>query len=143
MGMGPHRLLWKKIWKLNILPKIWVFAWRVSHEILPTNSKIVSIRPTVNSECQRCEAERETLIHAKKDCPTARETLVCSGLGDRLLRNEFDRCINWLEAAMIILDKKAMEDFITFVWNSWNNKNNFTFQGRGECNHDLEQSLDS
>ncbi|KAK5840140.1 hypothetical protein PVK06_009020 [Gossypium arboreum] len=82
-----------------------VFSWRVGHEILPTNSKIASIRPTMNLDCQRCGAERETLIHAIKDYPTARETLVCGGLDDRLVRNEFDRCIGWLEAAMRILDK--------------------------------------
>ncbi|KAA3488631.1 reverse transcriptase [Gossypium australe] len=61
----------------------------------------------MNSECLRCGAERETLIHAIKDCPKARETLVCGGLDDRL-------------------------DFITLIWNSWNNKNNFMFQGKEE-----------
>ncbi|MBA0711565.1 hypothetical protein Golax_010732, partial [Gossypium laxum] len=94
MGMGPHRLFWKRIWKHKILLKIQVFAWRVGNEILPTNTKIATIRPTVNPACQRCGADKETLIHAIKDCPTARETLVCGGLDDKLVRNEFDSCID-------------------------------------------------
>ncbi|MBA0716196.1 hypothetical protein Golax_015047, partial [Gossypium laxum] len=132
MGVGPHRLFWKMIWQLKIIPKIRIFAWRVGHEILPTNSKIASIRPLMNLACQRCGADKETLIHALKDCPTARETLMCGGLDDRLVSNVFDRCIDWLEMALRILDKKAMENFITLIWNSWNNRNNFTFRGKEE-----------
>ncbi|MBA0798704.1 hypothetical protein Gohar_009269 [Gossypium harknessii] len=86
----------------------------------------------VNPACQRCGADKETLIHAIKDCPTARETLVCGGLDDKLVRNEFDSCIDWLEATMRLLDKKAIEDFIILIWNSWNNRNNFTFCGKEE-----------
>ncbi|MBA0818782.1 hypothetical protein Gohar_021576, partial [Gossypium harknessii] len=33
---------------------------------------------------------------------------------------------------MALLDKKAMEDFITPLWNSWNNMNNFIFRGKVE-----------
>ncbi|MBA0556557.1 hypothetical protein Golob_026646 [Gossypium lobatum] len=107
MGIGPYRLFWKRIWKHKILPKIQVFAWRVGNEILPTNTKIATIRPTVNSTCQQCGADKETLTHAIKDCPTARETLVCGGLDNKLVRNEFDSCIDWLEATMRLLDKKS------------------------------------
>ncbi|MBA0618692.1 hypothetical protein Godav_027997 [Gossypium davidsonii] len=83
MGMGPHRLFWKMIWQLKIIPKIRNFAWRVGHEILPTNSKIASIRPLMNLACQHCGADKETLIHALKDCPTARETLMIHNFSER------------------------------------------------------------
>ncbi|MBA0845115.1 hypothetical protein Goarm_022215 [Gossypium armourianum] len=33
---------------------------------------------------------------------------------------------------MRLLDKKAMEDLITILWNSWNNRNNFIFRGKEE-----------
>ncbi|KAK5817380.1 hypothetical protein PVK06_022304 [Gossypium arboreum] len=36
--------------------------------------------------------ERETPIHAIKECPTARGTLIYGGIDDRLVRNEFERC---------------------------------------------------
>ncbi|KAG8474103.1 hypothetical protein CXB51_033612 [Gossypium anomalum] len=128
IGMGPHRLFWKMIWKLKIIPKIYIFAWTVGHEIMPTNSKIATIQPFVNP----CP-EKETLIHTLKDCPTARETLKCGGLDYKLVSSVFDRCIDWLEMALRILDKKkAMENFITLIWNSWNNRNNFKFRGKEE-----------
>ncbi|MBA0781904.1 hypothetical protein Gotri_002785 [Gossypium trilobum] len=33
---------------------------------------------------------------------------------------------------MRLLDKKAMEDLITILWNSWNNRNNVIFRGKEE-----------
>ncbi|MBA0866689.1 hypothetical protein Goshw_023480 [Gossypium schwendimanii] len=58
--------------------------------------------------------------------------LSCSGLDDRLISGNFEPCIDWLEASMRLLDKKALEDFIIFLWNSWNSRNNFTFRGKVE-----------
>ncbi|MBA0760035.1 hypothetical protein Gotri_022825 [Gossypium trilobum] len=46
---------------------------------MPTNSRIASIRPNTNR----------------------------SGLGDRLISGDFENCIDWLEASIGLLDKKA------------------------------------
>ncbi|KAA3460544.1 reverse transcriptase [Gossypium australe] len=67
LGYGPHRCFWKNIWKLKMLQKIRVFAWRVGHEILPTKVKIASISSDVNVNCPRCGTEAETVIHALRD----------------------------------------------------------------------------
>ncbi|KAK5835682.1 hypothetical protein PVK06_011376 [Gossypium arboreum] len=93
--MGPHRLYWKMIWKLKILPKIRVFAWRVGHEIMPTNMKIDAIRPNVNSMCQCYRAVKEMLIHAIKECPLARATLACGGNNFTFRGKEKDAKIIW------------------------------------------------
>ncbi|MBA0876104.1 hypothetical protein Goshw_016968, partial [Gossypium schwendimanii] len=52
---------------------------RVSHEILPTNVKIASIRNGFNESYPRCGANAETLIHALCDCTTSREVLTIRG----------------------------------------------------------------
>ncbi|MBA0734159.1 hypothetical protein Gogos_018102 [Gossypium gossypioides] len=116
IGMGPHRLYWKIIWRLKILPIIRVFAWRVGHEIMPTNMKVGFNRPNVNPMCQRCGAAKETLIHAIKDCLSARATMTYGGLDDKLISFDLEHCINWLEADMRVLNKKFMEDLITLLW---------------------------
>ncbi|KAH1105744.1 hypothetical protein J1N35_009512 [Gossypium stocksii] len=41
IGFGPHRLYWKIIWKLKMLPNVKVFSWRIGHDILPTRNKMV------------------------------------------------------------------------------------------------------
>ncbi|MBA0816139.1 hypothetical protein Gohar_000832 [Gossypium harknessii] len=79
-----------------------------------------------------CGASVETLIHALKDCPTARAILTLGGLDGRLLNKDYSCCIDWIENAMRLLDKKAIVDFITTLWNSWNNQNNYVFRGKEE-----------
>ncbi|MBA0655846.1 hypothetical protein Goklo_008269 [Gossypium klotzschianum] len=132
IGYNPHRFLWKVLWKLDTLPKIWVFAWRVGHEILPTNSKIASIRQGLDKGCPRCGAETKTVLHALKDCPTSRAVLSIRGWSRSFISKNYDHCIDWLEDLMRVLDKRAMDDLITTLWNCWNNRKNFIFRGKEE-----------
>ncbi|MBA0793080.1 hypothetical protein Gohar_017512, partial [Gossypium harknessii] len=132
MGFGPHRFLWKALWKLDNIPKILVFTWRVGHEILPTNVKIASVQRGFGQECPRCGAEYETLIHALKDCPTSRAILSIAGLDNSIISKDYKCCIDCMEDMMRVLDRIAMADLMTTLWNCWNNRNNFLFRGKEE-----------
>ncbi|KAL1151424.1 hypothetical protein V6Z11_A09G041000 [Gossypium hirsutum] len=132
MGHGPHRIFWKALWKLDTLPKIRVFSWRVEHEILPTNVKIASIRHGFTKGCQRCEAEAGTLLYALRDCPTSRKVLLLGGWSESMFSKNYDHCIDWPEGTMCVLDRKAMADLMVLLWNCWNNRNNFIFRGKEE-----------
>ncbi|MBA0670440.1 hypothetical protein Goklo_029296 [Gossypium klotzschianum] len=132
MGYGPHRFLWKALWKLDTLPKIRVFVWRVGHEILPMNCKITSIRQGFDNGCPRYGAETETMLHALKDCPTSKAVLSTRGWSKSFIFKNYDHCIDWLEDLMRVLDKRAMADLMTTLWNCWNNRNNFIFRGKEE-----------
>ncbi|MFQ6641505.1 hypothetical protein Gotur_015235 [Gossypium turneri] len=50
----------------------------------------------------------------------------------KLLDGEYTRCVDWIEDAMGEMDLQAVSDFITTLWNSWNNKNNFISRGKEE-----------
>ncbi|MBA0669399.1 hypothetical protein Goklo_025319, partial [Gossypium klotzschianum] len=50
----------------------------------------------------------------------------------RFISNNYDRCIDWLEDLMRVLDNRAMADLMTILWNCWNNRNNFIFRGKEE-----------
>lgn len=113
VGFGPHRFYWKAIWKLDTLPKIRVFAWRVGHEILPTKVKIASIRNDLNRGCPRCGATDETLLHALRDCHISYDVLSIGGWDMRVMTKHFDSCVDWLESMLRILDNRAMADLIT------------------------------
>ncbi|KAL1165695.1 hypothetical protein V6Z11_A06G145900 [Gossypium hirsutum] len=84
----------------------------------------------VQGFCPRCTAKRETLIHSLKILPNSECLLSISGIDIRLLTKEYHYCINWLEDIKCVLDKKATTDFITTLWNSLNNRNNFIFRGK-------------
>ncbi|KAK5775953.1 hypothetical protein PVK06_043909 [Gossypium arboreum] len=132
MRYGPHKIFWKALWKLDTLPKIHVFTWRVGHEILPTNENIASIRHSFDTRCRRCRAEIETLLHALKDCPTSRAVLALGGWSDSIISKKYDHCIDWLEDMIRVLDKRKMANLMAILWNCWNNRNNFIFRGKEE-----------
>ncbi|KAG8483709.1 hypothetical protein CXB51_022474 [Gossypium anomalum] len=111
IGYGPHRLYWRIIWKLKMLPKIKVFSWRIGHDILPTYANIARIRHNFSTTCPRCKNNEESLIHALKECPKVRETLTIGGFNNRFLDGSYSRCIDWLEDILRELDSKATADF--------------------------------
>ncbi|KAH1063678.1 hypothetical protein J1N35_028665 [Gossypium stocksii] len=111
-----------------MIPKIKVFSWRIGHNILPTLNNIARIRQGCKNTCPRCNSKEETLLHALKDCPKAREILVAGGLNNNLIDGEYNHCIDWLEDMFRELDSKAAADFLTLIWNSWNDRNNMVFK---------------
>ncbi|KAK5811811.1 hypothetical protein PVK06_027184 [Gossypium arboreum] len=124
VGFGPHWIFLRLMWKLQALPKIRIFCWCLGHDILPTYEKIFSIRREVDGTCPRCGIDKETLLHAMKNCPRAPAVLVYDGLNNKVLEGTYSLCIDWIEDVARTLDKKAFSDFITVLWNIWNSRNN-------------------
>ncbi|KAK5844849.1 hypothetical protein PVK06_000990 [Gossypium arboreum] len=107
-------------------------AW-LGHDILPTYEKISGIRKEVDGICQRCGSDKETLIHAMRDCPRAQEVLVHGVLNNKALEGTYNSCVDWIEDVARMLDKKALSNLITVIWNIWNNQNNRVFRGEEEA----------
>ncbi|MBA0660790.1 hypothetical protein Goklo_012756, partial [Gossypium klotzschianum] len=105
IGFGPHRLFWRIIWKLKMLPKIKIFSWRIDHDILPTYHKIARIHLNFSTTCSRCKNNVETLLHAMKECPKI----------------------------FFASSSKAVADFFTLLWNCWTNRNKMVFQGKADA----------
>ena len=64
----PYRLLWKKLWHLNLLAKMKIFAWRACVNGLPTMENM-NIRGITNSKtCPICGFEPENITHAILRC---------------------------------------------------------------------------
>lgn len=62
-----------------------MLAWRIGHELLPTNMKIATINQGFDHACPRCRNREESIIHALRDCLIARVILMHRGLDDQLL----------------------------------------------------------
>lgn len=117
------------MWKLKLPPKVRIFLWRVSHNLLPTSSKIAALNPLTSSLCPKCGEADETLTYALCDCPKARNVLVHGGIDGRILSSGWTTGVDWIESMMRLLDKPAFECFVMVFWNIWNARNNMVFKG--------------
>ena len=51
---GKDRTHWRKIWKLNVPPKVCNFIWRACSNILPTRESLHRRRVNVDARCELC-----------------------------------------------------------------------------------------
>lgn len=98
--------------KLKLPLKVRIFLWRVGHNLLPTNSKIVALNPTTNPLYPKCGVADETLTHALCDCSKAREVLVHDGIDGRILSSGWMTSTDWIESTIRLLNKSAFECFV-------------------------------
>jgi hypothetical protein len=67
-----ERGVWKKIWKLPVIPKVRNFFWKLIKNGLPTNANRHYRHITDNAACEMCGAVREDGFHAVIECPHAK-----------------------------------------------------------------------
>ena len=64
-------MLWKKLWKLNIPPKIKNFMWRTLTGVLPTVDSLRTRMVKIETTCPVCYQERESAHHLLLRCHIA------------------------------------------------------------------------
>jgi len=65
--------MWKKIWKLEVPPKVRVFWWRVLHEFLPMKQILFRRHIEPEAFCEVCGEPEESIRHVLLDCTVARQ----------------------------------------------------------------------
>ena len=64
--------VWKKIWKLEVPPKVQVFWWRVMHGFLPARQVLHRRHIESIPHCEVCGAEEESIRHVLIECTIAK-----------------------------------------------------------------------
>ncbi|KAF7822031.1 putative ribonuclease H-like domain, reverse transcriptase zinc-binding domain-containing protein [Senna tora] len=83
-----HDRVWRKIWKLDVLPSTRVFLWRAIREILPTCTALANRGMNVDTKCVLCNCNDESCIHA---------LIGCDSLGDFWQKTELPFVTEWQE----------------------------------------------
>ena len=60
--------LWKKIWPLQVPPKIKNFLWRACRNVFPTKQALLKRKVTADPICERCRSAVEEFMHAVWSC---------------------------------------------------------------------------
>ena len=61
--------VWKKIWQLQLPPKVKNFLWRVCRNVLPTKQPLLKRKVTAGPICERCRSAVKESVHAIWSCP--------------------------------------------------------------------------
>lgn len=64
--------VWKKLWKIQVLPRFAHFLWRALKGVIPTRQKLWNKGVRCPMFCPRCDNATETVEHALRDCPWSR-----------------------------------------------------------------------
>ena len=64
---------WKRLWKLDVLPRVRSFWWRVLRGILLVYATLTRRHVKVNSTCPVCKSASENMIHAMIECGHAKQ----------------------------------------------------------------------
>ncbi|KAL0438967.1 UNVERIFIED_CONTAM: putative ribonuclease H protein [Sesamum latifolium] len=71
---------WRRLWSTVVPPRVRVQIWRFCNEAISTLANLAKRQRGVDTHCQMCEAEVETLQHILLECPFARMAWALSNL---------------------------------------------------------------
>ena len=71
-SIGPQ-FPWKVVWKLEVLPKLWLFAWRLLLDKLLTRARLARWDSSISPLCLICQLEDETVEHMFIRCTFAQK----------------------------------------------------------------------
>lgn len=117
----------QRIWKLETLPKICMFLWRVISSALAMADRLQTRGLHVNPMCKICNSNSETICHVLFYCPTAKLMLQIAHILAPI--NGFTAS---LEENMVyvldLMERQNIREEIRFaipwiLWSIWKNRN--------------------
>jgi hypothetical protein len=128
---GGDRAVWRKLWKLQVPPKVRNFLWKFIKNGLPTNTNRYYRHLSSDGACEMCHHVNEDGFHAIMDCPHAKglrhamRRVWCLPPEGRL----HDEGPEWF---LVLLDSWRMEEvalLAMIMWRAWLVTNKVTRAG--------------
>jgi hypothetical protein len=104
----PDPTLWKTIWSHNLIPKIDIFTWTMSHKSILTSEKLRRRGWKGPSRCPLCISEEETTDHLLLSCPYSKEV--------------------WENVVMLGLDKLTLPSMTLDLLSTWENRSSLSIR---------------
>ena len=120
--------LWKRLWSLNVPPKVRTFMWRACCNVLPTKSNPTQWKVQTDPKCSICSPQDETKEHILWECPFAHNVWA-------VVRGKLQKSSSMAENFFMLarhmmerLDRKELELWSMTSWSLWNTRNRFHFK---------------
>jgi hypothetical protein len=122
-----EKRLWNKLWKLQVVPKVRVFWWRVLRGILPVEKSLQYRHITMLARCKICLDADEDMRHTLLKCTHARRFWDEARV---LLDVKVPKLNPSTWAKDVLCDSIIRDDergkMITVMWAIWTSRNNLT-----------------
>ena len=120
--------LWKKLWSLNMPPKVRTFMWRACYNVLPTKSNLARQKVQIDLKCSFCGQRDETTQHILCECPFAHN--VWALVRGKLQKRSFMTEEFFMLARHMVhrLGGNDLELWAITSWSLWNARNCFQYK---------------
>ena len=119
--------LWRALWKLNVIPKVRVFYWRVLRGIIPVKCTLKHRHIQELGRCKICMAMDEDLAHALIHCSHAKQFWVQA---QQLLDFSLPKLhpSTWSHDILCdqLFSEKKRAIIATVMWAIWHSRNRLT-----------------
>ena len=135
-GLNPLNLATPKmwVWKSKTTPRIKFFLWLCYHGSIPTKDVLSSRGFNLDTACDLCSCNSETIIHLLRDCGVARNVWRNLGINDTNQDFFNSSLAEWLkkncESSPFFARPRIPWSFIfpQAVWLIWLHQNNYVFR---------------
>lgn len=125
----------ERVWKITTAPKIRTFIWKALSEALPVVDLISKRGLSIDSRCQVCGLEGESIHHVLFDCDPARQTWALLriphpqfGFQNGSIFSNINYLLNVKTSNREVADEKRAWPWV--LWFIWKSRNDLLFNGR-------------
>lgn len=131
------RVVWKRLWNLNIPPRMKLFVWKVGTNALATKCNLARRIPNFQPVCELCGNGFESDAHAIFECEWAKSIWQASGFDEKLWKSGVFRAFDRFCFCVDSLDDDSLGNFIAVAWECWNQRNKSLFQSRDKSSSNV------
>ncbi|CAN1837440.1 Putative ribonuclease H protein At1g65750 [Linum perenne] len=116
---------WRRLWQMEVPPKMRHLLWRASRGVLPTRSALNRRGIYMEDKCELCGELGETVTHLFLNCEVSKRCWRLAG-GEELLPATNSASVEWKDWWMNLLAsgrKESLECMAAMAWGIWRERN--------------------
>jgi len=123
-----EQCMWKKLWKLNTIPRHKDFLWRILNDSVPVKSALNTKGILTDMFCLRCCTKMETLNHTFMECNFARKVWFGWNLTIKFPESSEYDFKDWLINLISTTNSETIIYATSITYNLWFSRNKFLFE---------------
>lgn len=121
---------WKKLWHIDVIPRVKMFLWRACANALPTRTNLCQRGIEIDPMCTVCGEKEETVDHLFTECAPVAQVWYGTMLRIDVQRERISTFREWLWKKMNEFPPEYVGLFTYTVWEVWKRRNSMHFEAK-------------